>query len=281
MKTTKFGNATTTTIPKTTLDTQENISDTQTISENANTENTNAECTDAPDTIADRIRLIRNQAGLSQQQFADRIMVTRAAVSKWENGSGIPSVDSCQIIAREFHVSCDYLLLNSNEMESPLKLWTHDKKPNTKSWWRFTKFSYFCFFVGIACFLGALSFIQYTFPAQLSADIGLLLMMFALIGSISWGYLDIKWKARAFMLSLLACSLLAILEMFFISNAYPKSEPVYPEELFVVYNALTALVVVFYAICILIGIYRMKRDRRAGIGADVEPDETEIPSDNG
>lgn len=82
------------------------------------------------------------------------------------------------------------------------------------------------------------------------------------------------------MLSLLACSLLAILEMFFISNAYPKSEPVYPEELFVVYNALTALVVVFYAICILIGIYRMKRDRRAGIGADVEPDEAEIPSDN-
>ena len=40
------------------------------------------------------------------------------------------------------------------------------------------------------------------------------------------------------------------------------------------------LVVIFYAICILIGIYRIRRDRRAGIGADVEPDETEIPSDN-
>ena len=280
MKTIKFDNDTTTTIPKATLDAQENISDTRTISENANTESTNAEYTDVPDTIAGRIRLIRNQAGLSQQQFADRIMVTRAAVSKWESGAGIPSVDSCQIIAREFHVSCDYLLLNSNMMKSPTKPWTHMWKPDTGFWRGYSKFSYICAIFAVFCFLGTLSYMEYPFPVQLFAYIGSMLMIFAFVGSGSWGYVEEKWKGGAFTISFLTCCVLGLVGMCAISSAYPRPVPAYTAEYFIAYGITLALFAAFCVICILIGIYRIRRDRRAGIGADVEPDETEIPSDN-
>ena len=66
-----------------------------------------------PETVGGRIAYVRKENGLSQGEFAERVMVSRAAVSKWENDAGMPSVDSCQIISGEFDVSLDYLLMGS------------------------------------------------------------------------------------------------------------------------------------------------------------------------
>ena len=46
-------------------------------------------------TIADRIQQLRKQNGLSQEQLAERLDVSRQAVSKWESGQSIPDVDIC------------------------------------------------------------------------------------------------------------------------------------------------------------------------------------------
>ncbi|MCI6363016.1 zinc ribbon domain-containing protein [Intestinimonas butyriciproducens] len=53
---------------------------------------------------------LRRHAGLSQDAFAERLLVTRQAVSKWESGDTVPSTDTLRRIAELFHVSVDYLL---------------------------------------------------------------------------------------------------------------------------------------------------------------------------
>lgn len=40
-------------------------------------------------TIADRIQTLRKQSGLSQEQLAERLDVSRQAVSKWESGDSL------------------------------------------------------------------------------------------------------------------------------------------------------------------------------------------------
>ena len=53
---------------------------------------------------------LRKSSGLSQEEFADKLFVTRQAVSRWENGETVPNSDTLQLIASTFCVSVDYLL---------------------------------------------------------------------------------------------------------------------------------------------------------------------------
>lgn len=53
---------------------------------------------------------LRRNLNLSQNEFADKLFVTRQAVSRWENGDTIPNVDTLNLIAATFGVSADYLL---------------------------------------------------------------------------------------------------------------------------------------------------------------------------
>ena len=42
---------------------------------------------------------LRKSLGLSQEEFADKLFVTRQAVSRWENGETVPNSDTLQLIA--------------------------------------------------------------------------------------------------------------------------------------------------------------------------------------
>lgn len=53
---------------------------------------------------------LRNNLNLSQNEFAERLFVTRQAVSRWENGGTVPNTDTLKLIAKTFDVSADYLL---------------------------------------------------------------------------------------------------------------------------------------------------------------------------
>lgn len=53
---------------------------------------------------------IREKNGLSQNELAERLHVTRQAVSRWENGETVPSTDILVDISREFDVSINTLL---------------------------------------------------------------------------------------------------------------------------------------------------------------------------
>ena len=53
---------------------------------------------------------LRTKKSMSQDELAERVMVTRQAVSRWENGRGHPSIDSLKEISSYFSVSIDDLL---------------------------------------------------------------------------------------------------------------------------------------------------------------------------
>lgn len=61
-------------------------------------------------TLAEKIKEARKQAGISQEQLAEKICVSRAAVAKWETGKGIPDVENLKALSRFLNVSIDYLL---------------------------------------------------------------------------------------------------------------------------------------------------------------------------
>ena len=60
--------------------------------------------------LGEKIKALRIERGLTQEQLAAKLYVSRTAVSKWETGGGTPNLDSLQALARLFEVSVDDLL---------------------------------------------------------------------------------------------------------------------------------------------------------------------------
>jgi len=58
----------------------------------------------------DVLRQLREKHHLTQDQMAERVMVTRQAVSRWENGETQPNTDTLKILSKEFDVSINTLL---------------------------------------------------------------------------------------------------------------------------------------------------------------------------
>ena len=53
---------------------------------------------------------LRRELGLSQEEFAQKLCITRQAVSRWETGETVPSTDTLKEIAKVFQVPVDRLL---------------------------------------------------------------------------------------------------------------------------------------------------------------------------
>ena len=60
--------------------------------------------------IKDVLLKLRTDRGLSQEALAERIFVTRQAVSRWENGETVPNTDTLKLLSKEFDVSINTLL---------------------------------------------------------------------------------------------------------------------------------------------------------------------------
>lgn len=60
--------------------------------------------------MADRIQYLRKTKGLSQEELADKIGVSRQAVSKWESEQSTPDIEKIIIMSELFEVTTDYML---------------------------------------------------------------------------------------------------------------------------------------------------------------------------
>ena len=60
--------------------------------------------------LENRLAALRKQVGLSQQDLAERLHVSRQAVSRWESGESMPTVDNLLYLSSIFGVSVDFLL---------------------------------------------------------------------------------------------------------------------------------------------------------------------------
>ena len=60
--------------------------------------------------LAEKLTIQRKKSGMSQEQLAERLGITRQSVSKWEAGSSIPEISKLAAMSEIFRVSLDYLL---------------------------------------------------------------------------------------------------------------------------------------------------------------------------
>ena len=67
--------------------------------------------------IADRIQALRKAKGMSQEQLADAVGVSRQAVSKWESEQASPDLDKVVIMSELFEVTTDYILKGIEPVE--------------------------------------------------------------------------------------------------------------------------------------------------------------------
>ncbi len=65
----------------------------------------------------EKLQQLRKEKGLTQEQLAEILFVSRTAVSKWESGRGYPSIESLKAISKYFNISVDELL-SGNELIS-------------------------------------------------------------------------------------------------------------------------------------------------------------------
>ena len=70
-------------------------------------------------TFAEKLAYLRGRHGLSQAQLARSLGVTRQAVSRWENGAGLPDSQALLRLAEEFDVKPEWLLDESRSVPSP------------------------------------------------------------------------------------------------------------------------------------------------------------------
>ena len=83
----------------------------------------------------DIILELRRKSGLSQEELAQKVMVTRQAVSRWENGETVPNTDTLKLLSRVFDVSINTLLGAPRQLicqccGMPLDDSTISKEPN-------------------------------------------------------------------------------------------------------------------------------------------------------
>ena len=68
--------------------------------------------------LSDQIRKYRKEKGLSQDELAEKLGVSRQSISLWENGQTQPTIENILALARIFNVSTDAILGNTEEVKS-------------------------------------------------------------------------------------------------------------------------------------------------------------------
>lgn len=71
-------------------------------------------------TLGGKIREARKRCGLSQEQLAEKLCVSRSAIAKWETDKGLPDVGNLKILSRLLNVSVDHLLDDEGSEEYPV-----------------------------------------------------------------------------------------------------------------------------------------------------------------
>ena len=99
-------------------------------------------------TFGEKLKNARKEAGLSQEQLAEKLSVSRSAVAKWEADNGMPDVNNLKAMASLLNTSIDYLLdedekITFNETREPIELESFEKtgkcrdKKDAAVYWRY------------------------------------------------------------------------------------------------------------------------------------------------
>lgn len=81
--------------------------------------------------FSNQLKKLRSERGLSQEDLANQLFLSRQAISKWENGDGNPDLDNLIKLAEIFDVSLDCLILGKQETENSVDKSVFLYNPNT------------------------------------------------------------------------------------------------------------------------------------------------------
>ena len=139
--------------------------------------------------ISDRIQHLRKTKGISQEELADKIGVSRQAVSKWESEQSSPDIEKIILMSNFFEVTTDYLLKGIEPVNSESE--AMQPKPNAEVFSiAGTAFN----FIGLI----AAAMIWYEEQTATATAIGLILMvMGCMIYAIGMAVSDIQTKSKA------------------------------------------------------------------------------------
>ena len=82
--------------------------------------------------IEKKLRDVRMQAGLTQEQVAEKIMVSRQTVSNWENGKSLPDIVSIMSLSDLYQISIDELLKGDKRMKEKMEKDANIAKANKR-----------------------------------------------------------------------------------------------------------------------------------------------------
>lgn len=82
--------------------------------------------------IADRLIKLRKKHGYSQEELADKLGLSRQAVSKWERAEASPDTDNLICLAKLYNVSLDELLSTDDDVETIVKEQVKEEEEETK-----------------------------------------------------------------------------------------------------------------------------------------------------
>ena len=60
-------------------------------------------------TLRDKLIVLRDKAGISQMTLAEQLGVSRQAISRWESGDAVPTMDKLKSLSKIYNVSLDWL----------------------------------------------------------------------------------------------------------------------------------------------------------------------------
>lgn len=68
-------------------------------------------------TFGEKIKSARKRAGLTQEQLAEKLSVSRQAIAKWEADKGMPDIENLKRLSKLLNVSVDYLLSDGEDID--------------------------------------------------------------------------------------------------------------------------------------------------------------------
>lgn len=85
-------------------------------------------------TLGEKIREARKRNGLTQEEFAKKLCVSRPAVTKWESDKGMPDIENLKMISQTLDISIDYLVADSDMVIGNVlrQVINFDNYPNAK-----------------------------------------------------------------------------------------------------------------------------------------------------
>lgn len=83
--------------------------------------------------LGEKLQRLRKDKGLSQEQLATQLNVSRQAVSKWEVGESVPDTENIIQLSKIFQVTTDYILIDECQASTQAPLGNEADAPITKT----------------------------------------------------------------------------------------------------------------------------------------------------